>query len=217
MKQRLNVLVATVALVATAGVLVGWNATNTQDKAQESIKAAASTTTREYVVDRVHSNIIFKIRHGVSNFYGRFNDFKGTIQFDKDNIENSSMTFTVQTDSVDTNSSNRDGDLTGAGFFNSRQYPENTFTSTSIKSLGDGVYKLTGEFTLHGTTKTIEAKMFDIRTGQFRRSDVLGLEVQFKFKRSDYGITRYLDADNPESGPLGDTIELIVAIEAAGQ
>lgn len=217
MKHSINVSIAAIALIASASALAGWNWTNAQDEKQENTKTATAETTREYVADPVHSSVLFKIRHGVSNFYGRFNEIEGSINFDKDNIENSSMTFTVKTDSVDTHDSGRDGHVKSADFFNSRQYPETTFTSTSIKPLGDGVYSLTGEFTLHGTTKTIDGKMLDVRTGKFRRSDVVGFETRFTFKRSDFGMTKFLDPDNPESGPLGDTIELLVAIEARGQ
>ena len=127
------------------------------------------------------------------------------------------MTFTVPIASVDTHNSGRDGFIKGANFFNDRQYPDATFTSTNIKALGDGVYSLTGELTLHGKTNTIEAKLLDIRTGKVRRSDVVGFEVRFTFKRSDYGMTKFLDPKNPEAGLLGDTIEMIVAIEAASK
>lgn len=218
MKHTINASLAAIILIASACALAGWNSTNSQDEKQAPSKAAASETTREYVADPTHSNVLFKIRHSnISNFYGRFNEIKGSINFDKDKIENSSMTFTVATDSVDTHNSGRDEFIKGANFFNSRQYPEATFTSTSIKPLGEGVYSLSGEFTLHGTTNTIEAKMLDIRTGKIRRSDVVGFEVRFTFKRSDYAMTKLLDKDNPDSGPLGDTIEMIVAIEAAAQ
>lgn len=217
MKHTIKTSLAAITLIATAGTLAGWNWTNFSGESQATSQDSATSTTRQYKVDPVHSNVVFKIRHGVSNFYGHFNEIKGSIKFDKDHMEKSSMTFTVSTESVDTHNNGRDDHVKGSDFFNVRQYPEATFTSTSIKPLGDGVYALTGEFSLHGTTKTIEAKLLDIRIGKFRRSDVIGVEARFKFKRSEFGMTKYLDIDNPESGPLGDTVELIVAIEAIGQ
>lgn len=217
MKHPINVSITSIVLIASASALAGWNWTNLQDEKQATTQTPAAATTREYVVDQVHSSVLFKIRHGVSNFYGRFNEIEGSINFDKDKIENSSMSFTVSIGSVDTHDSGRDGHIKSADFFNYRQYPEATFTSTSIKSLGDGVYALTGEFSFHGKTMKIEGKMLDVRTGKFRRFDVVGFEARFTFKRSDFGMTKFLDPDNPESGPLGDTIVLLVAIEARGQ
>ncbi|MCH8823393.1 MAG: YceI family protein [Planctomycetes bacterium] len=217
MQNVLKISEAFVVLLTTTLALAGWNSTNSNAQTRATAQDTATATTREYVADSDHSNVLFKIRHGVTNFYSRFNDIKGSINFDKDHIENSSMTFTVPIASVDTHNTGRDGFIKGANFFNDRQYPEATFTSTSIKPLGDGVYSLTGELTLHGKTNTIEAKLLDIRTGKVRRSDVVGFEVRFTFKRSDYGMTKFLDPKNPESGLLGDTIEMIVAIEAAAK
>lgn len=217
MQNLLKMSIATIVLFAITLSLAGWNSTNSNAQTQVTIQDTAAATTREYVADADHSNVLFKIRHGVTNFYSRFNDIKGSINFDKDNIENSSMTFTVPIASVDTHNSGRDGFIKGANFFNDRQYPEASFTSTSIKPLGEGIYSLTGELTLHGKTNTIEAKLLDIRTGKVRRSDVVGFEVRFTFKRSDYGMTKFLDPKNPEAGLLGDTIEMIVAIEATAQ
>ena len=209
--------IATIVLLATTLSLAGWNSTNSNTETAANIQDATAATIREYVADADHSNVLFKIRHGVTNFYSRFNEIKGSINFDKDHIENSSMNFSVPIASVDTHNSGRDGFIKGANFFNDRQYPEASFNSTSIKPLGEGVYSLTGELTLHGKTNTIEAKLLDIRTGKVRRSDVVGFEVRFTFKRSDYGMTKFLNPKNPEAGLLGDTIEMIVAIEAAAK
>lgn len=217
MQNVLKISAAFVVLLTTTLALAAWNSTDSNAQTQASAQDTATATTREYVADSDHSNVLFKIRHGVTNFYSRFNEIKGSINFDKDNIENSSMNFTVPIASVDTHNSGRDGFIKGANFFNDRQYPEASFNSTSIKPLGEGVYSLTGELTLHGKTNTIEAKLLDIRTGKVRRSDVVGFEVRFTFKRSDYGMTKFLDPKNPESGLLGDNIEMIVAIEAVAK
>lgn len=217
MHNVIKLSIAATALLTATFTLAGWNSTNLSAEARATAQDAATATTREYVADADHSNVLFKIRHGVTNFYSRFNEIKGSINFDKDHIENSTMKFTVPIASVDTHNSGRDGFIKGANFFNDRQYPEATFTSTNIKPLGEGVYSLTGELSLHGKTNTIEAKLLDIRTGKVRRSDVVGFEVRFTFKRSDYGMTKFLDPKNPEAGLLGDTIEMIIAIEAAAK
>jgi polyisoprenoid-binding protein YceI len=45
--------------------------------------------------------------------------------------------------------------LRSADFFNVEKFPEITFTGTSFKMLGNGMYKLTGDFTMNGVTKSI--------------------------------------------------------------
>ena len=222
MKHALKTSIIALALVGTAGTLSAWNTnTNTIANTGSAITEAAVesvSASRVYDIDPTHTNVIFKIRHGsVSNFYGRFNDTQGTINFDKGNFENSSMDVTVQISSIDTHNRTRDGHLKGADFLNVRQYGEATFKSTGIEAAGEGLYTLTGDFTLSGKTVEIEAEVRDVRTGKFNNFDVLGVEARFTIKRSDFGIVKYLDKSNPDSGPLGDDIEIIVAIEAVGK
>lgn len=218
-KTRYGVI-ALVGAMGTIGGLAGWGATGSESGSSTIIERerVSAAGTRLYEIDPTHTNVIFKIRHGsVSNFYGRFNTTQGMIHFDEDAIENSSMEVTVQMNSIDTHNRVRDGHLKGADFFNVRQYTESKFVSTGIKRVSEGVYAVTGDFTLQGKTVPLEAELHDIRTGTFNNFDVLGVEARFKIKRSDFGITKYLDADDPNSGPLGDDVEIVIGFEAIGQ
>lgn len=222
MKNTFKASISALTIATVVGTLAGWGALNST---KESGALAASNAitesnkaTQSYEADIVHSNIVFKIRHNaVSNFYGRFNAFTGSIEFDKKNVENSAMTFTVDLDSVDTNNRTRDGHIKGADFFNARQYPEASFTSTKITADGHGKYTMTGDFTLQGKTVEIEALLHDIDSGTSRSGEVMGFEAVFSIKRSEFGITKYYDEANPEKGPLGDLVELTVAIEAVAK
>jgi len=216
---RVSGIVGGVLLAAgSVGVLSGWGMSTDAVASAAVIESSEVQSTREYEIDPTHTNIIFKIRHGsVSNFYGRFNETKGTINFDEDDITKSDMNLVVQMSSIDTNSRVRDGHLKGADFFNIRQFDEAKFQSMGIKENEDGTYELKGKFTLQGQTKVIRAELRDIRTGTFNNFDVLGVEAVFTIKRSDYGIMKYLDKNNPEGGPLGDSVEIIVGIEAIGK
>lgn len=208
-------------LVAVAGLsvvslasLAGFTSARAESRPAVLETRAAE---RLYEVDNVHTSVVFKIRHaGVSNFYGRFNNFKGEVHFDEANPAASRIAFTVQTDSVDTANASRDGHLKNADFFNSRQFPEITFVSTGIKKSGDA-YELTGDLTLQGVTKPVTATLSGFSTGQFMDTDRLGFEAAFSIQRSDFGMTKYLAPDNGEGGALGNKVDLIVAVEAVGK
>lgn len=222
LKASISTLALTAALTTVVGTLAGWGALNNTSASTQlestSAIAESNAATQSFDVDIVHSNIVFKIRHNaVANFYGRFNAFTGSIEFDKDKVENSSMTFTVDLDSVDTNNRTRDGHIKGADFFNARQYPEATFTSTKITADGDGKYTMMGDFTLQGKTLPIQAMLHQVASGTSRSGEVMGFEAVFSIKRSEFGITKYYDEANPEEGPLGDLVELTVAIEAVAK
>ncbi|MFK7760095.1 MAG: YceI family protein [Phycisphaerales bacterium] len=219
MKRTPALVVSSIALASIAG-LAGFGLNNASvEVSNETLEYTStlesSAATATYGVDPVHTNVLFKIRHGgVTNFYGRFNTIKGSIEFDKQDMSNSSMEFTIPASSVDTNSKTRDGHIKDAEFFNARQFKDISFESSSISDNGDGSYALTGELTLHGITKTITANLDQVLTGKFRDRDVLGFEARFEIKRSDFEIMKYLADDLSDSGPLGNTVEIIVAVEA---
>lgn len=178
----------------------------------------STVATKTYTADPVHTTVLFKIRHGsVANFYGRFNEIKGTIEFDEKDVTNSSMEFTIPASSVDTNSKTRDGHIQDAEFFNARQFKNISFESKSISEKTDGVYTMTGDLTLHGVTKEINATLAEVRTGTFRDRPVIGFEARFSIQRSEFEIMKYLADDLSDNGPLGNTVEIIVAVEAGIQ
>jgi polyisoprenoid-binding protein YceI len=215
----------TATSIAAAGLLgagaalagFGFNTTNTALETT-TITSAEQAAAGTYAVDGVHSNVLFKIRHSaLAYFYGHFDTFDGSITIDPDNIESAQFSISVETGSVDTNNRSRDGHVKNADFFNALQYPKATFTSTSISEIGDGVYELNGDFEFHGKTLPVSAKLTDVSFGKQRDADAMGFHAVFSISRSAFGITKYVDADNLEGGPLGDNVEIIVSMEAVSQ
>lgn len=218
MNKAHTLIASTIGLAALGAGLAGFTSATNEASSTAVETTVESVATKTYAVDAVHSNVIFKIRHGgVANFYGRFNKLAGSIEFDQSDVTNSSMSFTIPASSVDTNNKDRDDHVKNAEFFNARQYPEISFESTSISEVSDGVYALTGNLSFHGETNEITAELAEVRTGTFRGKPVMGLEANFSIKRSDYGITKYLADDLSDNGPLGNTVEITVAIEAVQQ
>jgi polyisoprenoid-binding protein YceI len=214
--NRITKITAAALLTASAATLAGFGINNS-GTALETTRTnnTESLAAKEYSVDPVHSNILFKIRHGgLSYFYGHFDAFTGTVRIDPRNIKGADFSFTVDTNSVDTNNRNRDGHVKNADFFNARQYPEATFTSTSVTELSEGVYELVGDFSFHGETHPVTAQLTDVSFGKQQDKDAMGFHAVFSISRSEFGIMKYVDTDKPEEGPLGDKVEIIVSIEA---
>jgi len=208
-------LIAASALLGSAGLLVGWTSASTADTATtESVITAAREVT-PYTVEAVHSGVLFRIRHvGASNFYGRFNEFSGTVGFDEDAGELVSVTFEIPMASVDSNNTRRDGHIKSGDFFNVGQYPTATFESTGYTATGEGTGTLAGKLTFHGVTREIAADVVDIGTGVQGDTPKMGFEAHFEFQRTDFGVTTYLADDGGEDGPLGNTVRIIVSVEA---
>ncbi|MFG0258801.1 MAG: YceI family protein [Phycisphaerales bacterium JB041] len=199
------------ALVGSAGLLAGFAPAPASTPAAFGEASVAS-----YKVDPVHSTVLFKIRHaGVANFYGVFGDFSGSFTFDPDAPKDGSFEFEVRTASVDTRNTSRDDHLRNADFFNARQFPTITFTSTGVEHKEGNLYELRGDLTMQGETRSIEAELEWIGTGKNQRGQsTAGYEARFSIKRSDFGMTKYLAPDGSDSGGLGNTVELTVAVEA---
>lgn len=210
MHRIARIAVPALLLLASGGLLAGL-APGSGAPASEGVRGAAS-----YRVDPVHSSVLFRIKHaGVTNFYGRFNEFTGSFVFDPEAHTGSDFAFEVRTESVDTGTTKRDDHLRNADFFNSRQFPTIVFRSTTLEHVGGDKYTVTGDLTLHGETREVSAELEWLGTGTGPTGAPIGaFEARFEIKRSDFGMTKFLAPDNSDSGGVGNTVKLIVSVEA---
>src|SRR5687768_11398255 len=116
------------------------------------LAGSAAAAPETLVIDRVHSDASFRVRHFVSNVSGRFTDFSGTIVADAAKPEASSVEFTLKTASIDTDQPNRDKHLQSADFFDAEKFPEITFKSTSFKSTGRTKFAVAANRRIQGVT-----------------------------------------------------------------
>jgi polyisoprenoid-binding protein YceI len=160
-----------------------------------------------YDIDPVHSSVLFSTLHlNAGRFFGTFENTTGTFSIDEANPAASTISITVKTASVDSNDAKRDAHQKSPDFFNAAQFPTITFVSKSVTKTGDK-YSVTGDFTLHGVTKTITADF--TKTGEADDpygGHRAGWYSEFTIERSDYGMTFM-------SPGVGDEVKLIVAVE----
>jgi polyisoprenoid-binding protein YceI len=112
-----------------------------------------------YKFDPAHSTIAFKVRHFLGTAKGRFTKFSGTIEVDRDHPEQSSVTATIQTASLDTAIAKRDEHLRSDEFFNVAKFPQITFKSHRVKQTGANAGEITGDLTMHGVTRPITLRV----------------------------------------------------------
>jgi len=176
--------------------------------------------TETFTFDKAHTLVGFRIRHFVSKVEGRFKDFDGTIWIDRANPSASKVELTVQAASIDTANDNRDKDLRSDNFFDAAKYPTITFRSTKIEPKGKDAFDVTGEFTMHGVTKTITVPVkhggFLKIKGRTGMTEKTGFEISFPLNRKDFGIVlnRPLDTGG---FMLSDEVDINVQVEANRQ
>jgi polyisoprenoid-binding protein YceI len=161
----------------------------------------------DWAVDPVHSSVVFKVKHaGASWFKGSFDVINGTITLDPSKPEAGSVKLTIPVDKVDTNDDKRDAHLEGPDFFNVKENPDITFTSTAIAKKGDQL-AVTGELSMAGKTHSITIPVEKVGEGEFYGKRV-GFSTTFTIKRSEFGMTYGVDKN-----VLGDDVTLMIDLE----
>lgn len=175
--------------------------------------ATAMAAPENYKIDPVHSSISFKVRHLFSYVTGKFTKFDGTFTIDPDAVDQSSVTATVQTPSIDTANNHRDDDLRGVDFFDVTKYPEITFKSKSVKQTGEKTADIVGDFTMHGVTKELTLHAQFLGKGKGMRGEISGWHLTADpFKRGDYGLNWSKVIEGTQV--VGDDVEITIDIEA---
>lgn len=176
---------------------------------------ATNVSAADYVIDTqgAHAFVNFKIKHlGYSWLHGRFNTFEGQFNYDAKNPNASQISVNIDTASLDSNHAERDKHLRGNDFLNVGKYPQASFKSTAIKFDEDGEEAtVTGEFTLHGVTKTITFEIDKIGEGKDPWGGYrVGFEGETSLKLADYGIDYDL-------GPASTHVDIGLFIEGIRQ
>ena len=114
-----------------------------------------------YKFDPTHSKIAFQLRHLLGTARGEFHKFSGTIDFDREHPDRSTVTAIIQVASIDTKIAKRDQHLRSADFFDAAKFPEITFRSRAVKRTGANSGDITGDLTMHGVTRpmTLHVKL----------------------------------------------------------
>lgn len=154
--------------------------------AASSLALAADT----YAIDGAHSSAAFAVKHlGISTVHGRFADVSGTILFDAQAPEKSSVTAVIKSASLTTDNAQRDKHLNSEDFFDTAKYPEIRFQSTSVRKEGDDKFVAVGMLTIRDVTKQVEIP-FTLAQGKGSKGESrLGVEGALTVTRYDYHVS----------------------------
>ena len=176
---------------------------------------ATATALKTYAIDAAHSEATFQVRHLITKVRGRFAEFAGTVTFAPDDAANSSVAFTIQTKSIDTNQAQRDEHLRSGDFFDAEKFPVLTFKSTAVAARSDNQFDVTGELTIRDVTKTIVLPVAYLGAAKDPwGADKVAFESEITLNRKDYGLN--WNAALETGGFLvGDDVKVSLSIQAA--
>lgn len=172
--------------------------------------------TTKWDFDAAHSSVNFSIEHMViSEVTGQFKKFQGNVFSDKEDFTDAKINFVIDATSINTDNEMRDNHLKSADFFETAKYPMITFKSTSFTKVDGKNYKLVGDFTMHGVTKSIS---LDVTYGGTvidpYKNTKAGFKITGTLNRKDYGLNW---SSLTESGGLivGDIVTFTCRVELA--
>jgi polyisoprenoid-binding protein YceI len=147
------------------------------------------TTTSKWVIDPMHSEIQFKVRHlAISNVTGTFRKFQGSLTSESEDLANGVVDVSIQAASIDTNNPDRDGHLRSEIFLDAERYPLMRYEGILQKEVGE--YLLKGTLTIRDITLPVTLPVSFTGVGKGRFGDErAGFEASGVIHRKDFGLT----------------------------
>ncbi len=165
----------------------------------------------DYTIDPTHTATVFNWNHfGFSTPSANFSDIQGTISVDNAKPANSSVNVTIPLASLNTNVKALDDHLKTPDFFDAAKYPNITFKSTKVQSLGNSKYKITGNLTVKDVTKPVVLDAVLNKQGEhpMTKAQSIGFDATTSFDRSAFGVGAYVPN-------VGDKITVNITTEAS--
>lgn len=166
-------------------------------------------------LDTVHSNISFSVRHlMISKVRGHFRKWSGSLTFDEADATTARLEVSIEAGSIDTGDPQRDEHLRSPDFLNVAAHPALTFNSTSIEKVGGQEFKVTGNLTIRGVTRSVVLDTEYFGQGKDPWGGVrAGFSAKTSISRKDYGV-EWNTALETGGFVVGDTVEINLEVEA---
>ncbi len=174
-------------------------------------QAPATSETSTWKLDPIHSVALFRIQHLKSGmFWGRVNALEGTVTYAEDGSAAPVFDVTASIEQIDTGSGKLDGNLKGPNFFNAKEFPTLSFKSTSGEKVSDGQWRVTGDLSIRGQTKSVTTLVDVTGFGGTPIEAHAGFEATLTIKRSEFGMPWGIEKP---AAVLSDDVKLVVSLE----
>ena len=148
-----------------------------------------ATTT--WVVDPMHSEVSFKIKHlMITSVKGRFDQFDVKATTEEDDFSKAEINFTADAASINTGVTDRDAHLRSGDFFDAESFSQIQFVSTGMRKKSNDEFELTGDLTIRDVTKpvSLEVEFGGIVKDPYGQTKA-GFTLEGKINRKDFGLT----------------------------
>ncbi len=172
--------------------------------------ASVMAESAKYTFDDSHTEIWFTIDHlGFSTTLGRFNAFEGSMTYDENAPENSTVNVRIPVTSLDMNHEPKEEHVRQEEFLFADQFPDIRFASTEV-TVGTTADRLMvmGDLSIRGVTRsvTLDVTINKIGKHPFKSDYIAGFSAVTTINRSDFGVSAYLPA-------VSDEVEIRISTE----
>lgn len=140
----------------------------------------------------MHSEVQFKVKHlMITTVTGYFQSFNVEAETEDEQFTNaSSVVFSADVNSINTNNEQRDTHLKSADFFDAENHGEIRFVGNRYENVGGDDYQLHGDLTIRGITKpvTVKVEFGGIVVDPYGQTKA-GFTVTGKISRKEFGLT----------------------------
>jgi len=143
-----------------------------------------------YPIESSHSYINFVTTYmGYAKVRGSFGNFYGSIYYHPEDISQTSVSFQIEVESINTNNDWRDKDLKSGNWFLAEEFPHISFSSTNVSQAGEGLL-VEGNLTIKETTKLIRFKIGPAIgiIKDMRGDEQIIFTEEHTIKRKEYGV-----------------------------
>jgi polyisoprenoid-binding protein YceI len=170
---------------------------------------AASGAWAQQKVLPAQSEIAFVSKQMGVPVEGKFKKWDAQIAFDPKKPEAGKVAFTIDTGSASFGSPETDAEVPKAAWFNAVKFPQASFQSSALKSLGGGKFEVAGKLSIKGSVHdvvvpvalaqsgattvatgafTLKRLDFKIGEGEWADTSMVANDVQVKFKLAVTGM-----------------------------
>lgn len=151
----------------------------------------AQSPSGTYSANAGHTQVLFSLLHlGLTDYYGRFDRVSGTLAYDGNAPERSSVSISIDTSSIDVPSDRLTADLKSSRVFDVQHFPAATFKSTNIVRTGPMTGRISGLLTIRDVTRPVILDATFNGGGQVPLIGgyALGFRAIGTIRRSDFGL-----------------------------
>lgn len=167
-----------------------------------------------YPIDENHSYVGFKIQYmGFGTVRGRFQEFRGAVYFNEQDVTKTSVSISIPIKSIDTDNDWRDDDLKSDQWFDEKTFPTITFTSDHAEKTATG-FQVTGKLSIHGVVRSVSIPITHSRVMKDVRDDTqVVFEGALSINRIEYGVEgkRWAGIKNDITA-ISDNVEIELSI-----